>query len=356
MFGRRVAWATKMAVPELQSAFVFWRPTPGTTQPSTAPTTQPPERHPATIAPTDAPTHQGEKTITVAADGSGDVATVQEAIEKIADNNADRTTIRIKRGKYVGPFVLGRAKRNVSLVGAGSSPSKVVLWTALNVRDPVPAEVPPKMGGNAFIVLGDDFHAENLTFANTAGDHGQAMALRLQADRAVLRDCRLLGWQDTLLVHSGRHYFSNCHIEGRVDFIYGAGVDVFEKCEIDSKQGGYITAASTAEGAPFGYVFLDCKLVSSDPAPTYLGRPWRPFAKVAFIRCEMGAHIRPEGWHNWNKPDAEKTSFYAEYACTGPGADRAQRVSWAHRLSDDEAKSYTVQNVLKGEDGWDPTK
>jgi pectinesterase len=195
-----------------------------------------------------------------------------------------------------------------------------------------------------------------MTFRNTSGDHGQAMALRLAGDRAVLRDCRLLGWQDTLLTHSGRHYLKNCHIEGRVDFIYGGATSVFDGCDILSKQGGYVTAASTPEDQPFGYVFLNCTLSGDETnTPTYLGRPWRPFASVAFLNCVMGSHIRPEGWHNWGKESNEKTARYAEYKCTGPGADRAKRVAWSRELTDDEAAKYTVKYVLAGKDGWDPT-
>src|SRR5439155_356694 len=173
------------------------------------------------------------------------------------------------------------------------------LTYALNVQDPIPATELPWANGTGVIVLGDGFRAEQVTFRNTSGDHGQAMALRLQADRAVLRDCRLLGWQDTFLAHSGRHYFRDCYIEGRVDFIYGAGTDVFDGCEIHSKHGGYVTAASTPQDHPFGFVFLRCRLTTDDDTPTYLGRPWRPYASVTFIDCEMGPHIRPEGWHNW---------------------------------------------------------
>ena len=89
---------------------------------------------------------------------------------------------------------------------------------------------------------------------------------------------------------------------------------------------------------------------------TYLGRPWRPFAKVVFLRTEMSAAIRPEGWHNWGKPDAEKTAFYAEFASTGPGANPAARAPWSHLLTAAQAAAYTPATVLAGDDHWNPSR
>jgi pectinesterase len=251
--------------------------------------------------------------------------------------------------------VVPTSKPNITLEGEDSTTT--IISYALNVQDPIPPNVPPRMNGNGVIVLGDGFRAKNLTFRNSSGDHGQAMALRLQADCASIIHCRLLGWQDTLLTHSGRHYLRDCHIEGRVDFIYGGATCFFENCEILSKNGGNVTAASTPEDHPYGYVFSRCKLIGGgeSPTPAYLGRPWRPFASVTFVNCEMGEHVRPEGWHNWGKESNEKTARYGEYDSTGPGANPEKRVAWSKQLTKDEADKLTVQNVLGGTDGWDPT-
>ena len=173
------------------------------------------------------------------------------------------------------------------------------------------------------------------------------------------------------MVNNGRHYFTNCFIAGRVDFIYGSATAVFDRCEIQSKNGGYITAASTPKEKEFGLVFLNCKL-TGDPKPwnppvgqtqfeksdakAYLGRPWRSTASVAFLNCEVGAHIRVEGWHNWGNPTNEITARYAEYNSTGAGANPAARVKWAKQLTDAEVKDYTVENILKGSDNWSPNR
>jgi pectinesterase len=308
--------------------------------------------------------------LTVAADGGGDFRTVQDAIAAVPDDSPGRTVIRIKPGVYQGQIILPKTKANVTL--AGEDAEKTVLTYALNVYE-IPEGQPRQFSGTGVVVLGDDFRAERITFQNTSGDHGQALALRIDGDRAVIKDCRMLGWQDTLMINNGRHYFEGCYIAGRVDFIYGSATAVFDRCEIHSRNGGHITAASTPQDHPYGFVFLDCRL-TGDPHPWVdpatgiaknagarppradLGRPWRPFGSVAYLRCAMGDHIKPEGWDNWRNPENEKTARYAEYKCTGPGADRSRRVAWSRELTDEEAANYTIAKILGGPDGWNPTR
>jgi pectinesterase len=200
-------------------------------------------------------------------------------------------------------------------------------------------------------VQGNDFHAENITFENSAGrDVGQAVALHVEADRCLFKNCRIVANQDTLYttgVDNSRQYYVDCYIEGTTDFIFGPATVVFENCLIHCKKNSYITAASTPGGQPYGYVFWKCTITASDQATrVYLGRPWRPFAKTVYIECELGVHILPEGWHNWNKPEAEKTSFYAEYKSTGPGANPTARVTWSHQLSEEEIKQYSLEKIF----------
>jgi pectinesterase len=313
------------------------------------------------------PAQAAGKTITVAADGSGDFRTVQEAFAAVPDNSVEPTVIRIKPGTYPGQKVLANTKHKVTLQGENATTT--VLTYHANVKEPESADARYK--GTGLVVLADDFRAERITIENTSGDHGQALALRIDGDRAVLSNTRLLGWQDTLMLNNGRHYFKDCYIEGRVDFIYGSATAVFEGCEIRSKNGGYVTAASTPPERPYGFVFIRSRLTGaaapwvdpsgaiapkpqSGPAQAYLGRPWRPYGAVAFIDCEMGEHIKPEGWHNWGKPEQERTARYAEYGSRGPGAKPAQRVAWARQLTQAEAARMTAAAILAGSDGWQP--
>jgi pectinesterase len=202
-----------------------------------------------------------------------------------------------------------------------------------------------------------DFWAENITFQNSAGPVGQAVAIFVSGDRAVFKNCRFLGFQDTLYTYGkySRQYYENCYIEGTVDFIFGSSTAVFKDCEIRSKRDAYITAASTPQGRDYGYVFINCKL-TADPGveKVFLGRPWRPYAQTVFIHCEMGAHIRPEGWNNWGNVSNEKTAFYAEYGSSGPGADISGRVPWAKKLNKKKLAAYSIEKVLAGDDGWNP--
>jgi pectinesterase len=301
----------------------------------------------------------------VAFDGSGSHTNVQDAVNAVPDNGTNWFTILVKPGVFEGQVIIPKTKRFIHIIGEDRA-TTVLTWP-YNVNDRKPNQAYQFDPG--FVVVGDDFRAENLTFENSSGDHGQALAVRVDNDRSVFENCRLLGWQDTLMANNGRHYFTNCHIEGRVDFIYGSGTAVFDRCEILSKNGGYITAANTPQDHAFGFIFLNCKL-TGDPKPwkipagqtqfeksdvkTYLGRPWRPYASVAFLNCEMGAHIRAEGWHNWGNVTNEITARYTERGSTGPGANSAGRVKWAKQLTSDEAKNYTVEKVLAGKDGWSP--
>jgi pectinesterase len=139
----------------------------------------------------------------------------------------------------------------------------------------------------------------------------------------------------------------DCYIEGTTDFIFGKATVLFENCTLHSLKDSYITAAATPEDVAYGFVFQNCKLTAApEVTAVYLGRPWRIYAKTVFLNCEMGKHIKPEGWHNWSKPEAEKTAFYAEYNCTGEGFLPKSRVTWSHQLRKSEAKKYTLENIL----------
>ena len=235
-----------------------------------------------------------------------------------------------------------------------------------------------------------DFTAREVTFQNDAGyGHtvGQALALYVDADRCRFENCRLLGSQDTLFTAPlpfkeakpggfkgpgefkprvmGRHYYKGCFIQGDVDFIFGSATAWFEDCEIFSKIPGdrlppespddtpiygYVTAASTYEEVPYGYIFHQCRLTSDCPPHTiFLGRPWREYAKTVFLECELGEHIHPLGWADWNKD--HNHFFYAEYHSTGAGASPDTRADFSHQLTAAQAAEYTVQNVFGG---WQP--
>lgn len=307
-------------------------------------------------------------TLTVAQDGSGNYKTIQEAVNSVRDLGQQQVRIYIKKGVYHEKLVIPSWKTAVSLIGEDAES------TIITGNDYSGKAIPA--GKDAFglqkystftsytvLVQGNDVTLENLTIQNTAGRVGQAVALHTEGDRLVVRNCRILGNQDTLYTakEESRQYYENCFIEGTTDFIFGEATCVFQGCTIKSLTNSYITASAQRPGQKFGYVFFDCKLVAAPEATkVYLGRPWRPYAQTVFIRTEMGEHITPEGWHPWPGdkmfPDKEKTAFYAEWGSKGAGADVSKRVTWSRQLSRKEARKYKLENIFSGTPTWVPSK
>jgi pectinesterase len=292
----------------------------------------------------------------VAADGTGNFKTVHEAIDAAPQLTSTNThwTIRVKPGTYRELVYVQREKRFISLVGEDAA--KTIITYDLRASQPGPDGKPIGTFRTPTVQIdADDFTVENLTLENSAGRVGQALALRVDGDRVMFRNCRFLGFQDTILLNRGRQYFDHCYIAGATDFIFGGATAFFESCEIHCVADGYITAASTPELQPYGFVFSKCRITGAQPqVKTYLGRPWRDYAATIFLNTEMSANVRPAGWNNWNKPNAEKTSRYSELGSTGPGANLTNRVIWAKPLSAGVAASLTATKVLAGSDGWNP--
>jgi pectinesterase len=284
----------------------------------------------------------------VAANGSGDFKTIQEAINAVPDFRKNRTTIFIKAGVYKEKLVLPASKTNVTFIGEDVEKTILTFDDFASKKNRFGEEM-GTTGSTSFYIFGEGFTAENITFENSSGPVGQAVAVRIDGDQAAFKNCRFLGFQDTLYPHgeNSRQYYKNCYIEGTVDFIFGWSTAVFEECTIFCKDRGYITAPSTNENSEFGFVFLNCKITRNAPEESfYLGRPWRPYGKSVFINCKMGNHIKPEGWHNWNKPDAEETAFFAEYGNYGPGANAEKRVRWSHQLTEVQVQKYDPVRIL----------
>ena len=293
-------------------------------------------------------TFAGDYHFVVSTDGTGDYRTVQEAINAVPDFRKNETRIFIKNGIYKEKLILAGSKTNVVFIGDDRDHTILTYDDFASKKNRFGEEI-GTTGSTSFFVFGDGFRAENITFENSSGPVGQAVAVRIDGDQVAFINCRFLGFQDTLYPHGekSRQYYRNCIIEGTVDFIFGWSTAVFDRCTIVCKDHGFVTAPSTNEGAAFGFVFLDCKITGDAPEASFcLGRPWRPFGKSAFLRCELGNMIKPEGWHNWNKPEAEKTSFFAEYKNTGAGASIEKRASWSHQLTDEEASAYTPEKIL----------
>ncbi len=290
---------------------------------------------------------------TVAPNGDGQFNSIQAAIMAAPPglpSAARPWVISVKPGVYKELIYVQRERRFIKLVG--EDPQTTIITFNLHANmiffdsKPLGTFRTPTVQ-----VDGDGFGAENITFENSAGPVGQALALRVDGDQVSFKNCRFLGWQDTILLNRGRQYFEHCYIAGHVDFIFGAATAFFEGCQIHVLKDGYITAASTPETQPYGFVFSNCRITGEPGVKTYLGRPWRGFAQTVFLNTEMSEAVRPVGWHNWTGPEREKTARYGEFGSTGAGANEAARVAWARKLSGAEAQSITHAKVLGD---WNP--
>ncbi|WP_199616021.1 pectate lyase [Paenibacillus alkalitolerans] len=296
--------------------------------------------------------------VVVAKDGTGDFTTVQAAVDAAPNYSKKRHVIYIKNGVYREKLNVPSSKTNLSFIGESREGTVLVYNDNANTLGPDGTPLGTSKSSSLFIYP-TDFIAKNVTIQNDSGQGtSQAVAAYIRGDRAYFDHVRFLGYQDTLFTNNGRHYYSNCFIEGDVDFIFGQSTAVFDRCQINSKRnGGMLTAASTPEDIPYGYVFLNSEITSDAGIQNvYFGRPWRPYASVAFIDTMIDSSIAPYGWNNWNNPENEKTARYSEYNSRGPGANPKARAGWSKQLTPEEASQYTVQNVLKGNDNWNPLR
>ena len=286
--------------------------------------------------------------------GGGDFASVQACFDALPSKPAAWRTVRIMPGTYREKVTLDVYKDKVHIVGAGATPDEVrIVWDDFSGRVVDGYEL-TTYDSYTLSIQADDVLLENLTVANDAGRVGQAVALETRGDRILIDGCRLLGDQDTFFTkgYVSRVHVVDTYIEGTTDFIFGPSIVLFDGCTIHCKADSFITAASTTERNRYGYVFRSCRVTAADGVEKlYLGRPWKSTARTVWLGCELPAAVRPEGWHNWRDPARERTSFYAEWGCTGPGADRSGRVAWSHGLSDAEAAEYAPELIFAKKTG-----
>lgn len=299
--------------------------------------------------------------IVVAQDGSGDYATVQQAFNAVPSNSSARTVIYIKNGTYKEVLTLASDKINVTIIGESVDGVILTYDNYASKINPATGTEYGTSGSSSTYIRGSGFYAWNITFQNSSGPVGQALAVYISGDKAVFRNCKFLGWQDTMYGGYSRQYFTNCYIEGSTDFIFGPSTAFFESCQIYSKGGTALTAASTESYIEYGYVFNNCTVTGASGVSTYLGRTWRPYAATTFMNSSLSSIIRSEGWSDWGDASNQLTARYNEYNNSGAGADLSGRVSWSNVLSSSQAAYYTATNILKTTytnpvttDNWSP--
>ena len=297
--------------------------------------------------------------ITVAENGSGQFRSVQRAVDSIKPGTKVPVIVFIKPGVYTQRVVVGPHLPPLTFLGEDGQTRHTIITFSLNANakgangKPIGTFATPTVW-----VRADRFSAANITMVNSAGNTGQALALRVDADRCIFFHCRFIGWQDTVLVSKNRQYFENCTISGATDFIFGAGTDYFNHCLIHCLGHGFVTAARTPRGAADGFVFNHCKLDTlTGPGSVVLGRPWRQYAHVVFMHTWLPAGIAPSAWITWHhNPMDKKTVRYAQYANRGPGWHPKHIAAWTRILTSAQAARLTLRHVLAGNDGWNPEK
>ena len=297
-------------------------------------------------------------TIFVARDGTGEFRTLSEAIEVCRAFMDYTKVIYVKKGLYKEKVVVPQWLTNIEIVGEDRDETIITYDDHANIKLPGTDRGMGTFRSYTMRVEGNGITFKNITIENNAAQLGQAVALHTEGDRLTFINCRLLGNQDTIYTGTAgtRLYFKDCYIDGTTDFIFGPSTAWFENCTIHSKRNSYVTAASTPKDVKYGYVFNNCRL-TADPGVTkvYLGRPWRDYGYTLFMNCELGAHIRPEGWHPWQK-ERMNTARYLEYNNRGEGAKTDKRASWSRRLTKKEAAEVTPASVFTINDTWTPAQ
>jgi len=281
---------------------------------------------------------------------------VQAAIDALPETGG---TIEIDAGTYREKLVI--SKPNVKLIGRSRhhKPEHVVLvWGDSN-------KSAGGTGKSASVwASGDGFEAHNLTIQNDYHlkntERSQAVALRLTADRAIIRNVRLLGAQDTLYAASkspdspSRQYFRDCYIEGHVDFIFGDAKAFFDRCHIHGIANDIVMITAQSKVKPEQdsfYVFDRCRITAdARVGELWFGRAWRPYATVIFMRTRIDAPLQPAGWREWTPgtTDTFKTATYREYASTGQGASISTREPSSRQLTNAEAKQWSLKKFRTG--------
>ncbi|GMI98898.1 hypothetical protein like AT2G47280 [Hibiscus trionum] len=185
-----------------------------------------------------------------------------------------------------------------------------------------------------------------------------AVAARIYGDKSAFYFCGFFGLQDTLWDVEGRHYFYGCYIEGGIDFIFGSGQSIYERCQVNltlvkyapEYPYGYITAQGrNSSSDPSGFVFKSCEFTGF--GKTYLGRAYGPYSRVIIYRSVLSDLIIPAGWDAWYYVHQEYNFMYVEHGCIGAGADTSGRVPWMTKLRTAQLNEFVNLSYID-KDGW----
>ncbi|KAG8372928.1 hypothetical protein BUALT_Bualt12G0118100 [Buddleja alternifolia] len=300
----------------------------------------------------------------VAQDGSAPFKTISAAVATLPKNNPTNETrvIYIKAGVYMENVVIPKI-HHVMLIGDG--PLKTRISGRLNFADGTKTFHTATLAVN-----GEDFIMKDIGVENTAGpEKHQAVALRVSGDKAVIHNCHIEGYQDTLYAHNYRHFYRDCTISGTIDFIFGDALSVFQNCRfIVRKPAGNQKCMVTAQGRTHkrvnSAIIIQNGTIEAEPAylntkpalESYLGRPWKEFSRTVIMQSRIDGFIHPDGWAPWQGTLYLNSLYYGEYQNRGDGSNMAKRVKWAgiQKITPKIAESFTPGAMYRGEgtDKW----
>ncbi|WCJ19742.1 Plant invertase/pectin methylesterase inhibitor superfamily [Euphorbia peplus] len=295
-----------------------------------------------------------------------DYTSIQKAIDDAPINANYRYVIHIKRGVYKEKVDVPKEKPNLTLFGDGKGLTVITGKLHSNMGKDIQHSATLRVDGSGFMAI-------NLTVENNAGRNGsRAVAIHSRSPYSAFYHLSIKGFQDTLYVQEGPQFYRECDISGTIDFIFGEGPVVFQKCQILARhENEHKVNVITANGCVIdpkphracGFSFHQCSITgdkdllgSKSRIPTYLGRPWQNGSRTIFMESYMSQVINPAGWLDFDSKIVEKEMFYAEFKNSGEGAATNNRVNWpgVHRIIRKRiAEKYTVSKFLKGEE-WLP--
>ncbi|XP_029130080.1 probable pectinesterase/pectinesterase inhibitor 46 isoform X2 [Cajanus cajan] len=216
-------------------------------------------------------------------------------------------------------------------------------------------------------IRGEGFMAENMGFANWAGLNASgAVAVRNEGKKTIFFRCSIEGLQDTLWAVSGGQFYKDSDIYGTVDFIYGNAAAVFQDCTLYARYRPYVTFTAQSREDPndnTGFTFQRCNFTISpqdsdrkSEVRATLGRPLRPYSRVAIFHSYIDSFVDPKGWEPMPHQPTDKAT-YIEFLNLGPGSHTDGRVQWpgvTRLLHPAQALPFTASYLLDA-DSWIPS-
>ncbi|CAM8998079.1 unnamed protein product [Rhodiola kirilowii] len=286
--------------------------------------------------------------------GNGNFRSISSAINSVPSGNENWVCIKVNAGIYREKVTVPLDKNYIMLKGSGSKATRIEMSDYGGVLKDI----------STIRINADNFVAKDITFVNSynvpwnnGNPRATAPAAYLGGDKISFYNCAFIGLQDTLFDAKGRHYFKNCYIVGAVDFIFGAAQSVYQDSTIyvvgDALNGaGYITAQGRDNpNSPSWFIFIGGKVIGK--GKTYLGRPWRPYARVLFYETYLSDIVVPDGWSPWDRNSHQSlgNTVFSEYKCSGPGSKKSGRVPWRVELGSQEVRKLVSRSFIDS-DNW----